>query len=219
MELRPEMNDAPTAMRGRPIDHRGFYVPWFVTAKDENGHWDFRRVDPNRVREAYQRKVCWISGEPLGSYKSFVIGPMCCINRITAEPPVKREIAEWSVRVCPWLSNPQAKRPLLDEGSFRPAPGLMVMDNPGISCIWTIKGDGYQMNRDRLIRLGDPVHVAFYKNKEKASDLEIREALKIGGRRLMDIAEPEGPEAINLLGMYLMEAAATITKFGGVNLR
>lgn len=218
MNLRPEMVDAPGAMHGRPIDHRGFYVPWFVTGKDDRGLWDFTRVDPRRVREGYERQVCFVSGEPLGRYRSFVIGPMCCINRITAEPPVKREVAEWSVRVCPWISNPAARRPEKADGELLTAPGIMIKDNPGICAIWTVERANYRMGRDRLIRLGDPTHLEFYTQKRKATQEEIRKAMVQGAAKLMAIAEPEGEEAIQLLERYLTDFGRMIERVMGFRL-
>jgi hypothetical protein len=35
---------------------------------------------------------------------SFVVGPMCGINRNSAEPPSHKECAQWSARNCPFLS-------------------------------------------------------------------------------------------------------------------
>lgn len=219
MKLRPEMEDAPTAMTGRPVDHRGFYVPWFVTAKTDDGLWDFVRIDPRRIREAYDREICFISGEPLGRYRSFVIGPMCCINRITAEPPSKREIAEWSTRVCPFISNPMAKRPDLEDGTYNAAPGVMIPDNPGVIAIWTVDRHDYTMDRNRIINLGDPSHLAFYTHKREATPDEVRKAMVFGANRLLDMAQQQSAESVQYLEeVYLPRVQQLILKHTGITL-
>jgi hypothetical protein len=42
-------NSMPPRMKQRPVDHRGFPVPWFVTNKTVAGLWDFVHVDPVEV--------------------------------------------------------------------------------------------------------------------------------------------------------------------------
>ena len=83
-----------------PVE-RGYPVPFFVDRVD--GHYDFRVADARKLKLCVMKKLCWICGEPLGRNLTFAIGPMCAINRISAEPPSHRECAEWSARACPFL--------------------------------------------------------------------------------------------------------------------
>ncbi len=189
--LRPDMMDAPHEMRGRPVDHRGFYVPWFVTRKTAEGHWDFAGVDTNRLVECLEKGVCWVSGVPLGKFASFVVGPMCCINRVSAEPPVKRNIAEWSVKVCPFLSRPLAKRPgEAPEGHV--TPGIMVADNPGLEFIWTCKRSEVYRGPEGLFRLGEPDSVTAWTKGRPAEKDEIRQVMEKGYEKLVGIARKHG---------------------------
>ena len=116
----------PPRMRNRPTDHRGFPVPWFVSNKTPAGLWDFVHVDPARLENAYRRGLCTLSGEPLGKFVSFVVGPMCIINRVAAEPPCIPELGKWAAQVCPFLSQPLAKRPKHDAGAEANVPGIML---------------------------------------------------------------------------------------------
>lgn len=192
---RRELHPIPARMRGRPIDHRGYPVPWFVTEKTADGLWDFTVVDKRRRDEAIRRRVCWVSGEPLGRYVAFVLGPMCTINRVAADPPVIPEIAEWSARVCPFLSRPLARRPhYTGQGS---TPGLMVPDNPGLCAVWTTKD--YYCGRDGLFALGDPEVVSWWQRGQRVDDsAEARLIYEERASRLKAMAAEEGPAALAL---------------------
>lgn len=191
--LRPDMAGAPAAMTSRPVDHRGFYVPWFVTRKTEDDLWDFAGIDVRRFHEARLNKICWVSGAPLGKYASFVVGPMCCINRIAGDPPTKREIAEWSAKVCPFLSRPLAKRPSIPEEHV--TGGIMVPDNPGTVAVWTCLTKDIVYDRpSNLFFMGDPTSIEFFHKGEPATKDQTREAMKIGARRIKQMAEQEDRE-------------------------
>ena len=76
MEIRPNIRAImPARMKRRPIDHRGYPVPWFVTVLNDQGQWDFRPVEPYMVRTAIQERRCWICGDPLGKHVAFAVGP------------------------------------------------------------------------------------------------------------------------------------------------
>ena len=100
--------DMPDRIARLPVDARGFPVPEF--AMWYNGVPDFRVIKPGYVRKCIIKNNCWICGERLGVRKAFVIGPMCCINRISAEPPSHRDCALFAAKNCPFLSMPLARR-------------------------------------------------------------------------------------------------------------
>lgn len=193
MELRPDMKDAPRSMTSRPVDHRGFYVPWFVTKKDEQDHWDFQGIDSRRFYEAMDKHLCWVSGQPLGKYVSFVVGPMCCINLVAGDPPTRREEAEWSARVCPFLSRPLALRGPIPEDHV--TGGNMVPDNPGTVAVWTCLKNTVGFNRKtNLFHLPEPTSVEFWHKSERASKEQVKEAMKIGARKIKAMAEEQDQE-------------------------
>src|ERR1041385_5281600 len=106
--LRPGLPELPPKMRALPIDKRGFPVPFFVAMVD--GEPDHRMVEPRAVKVCVEQRRCWICGGQLGVFKSFTVGPMCAINRISAEPPAHFECARYSATACPFLSRPHAHR-------------------------------------------------------------------------------------------------------------
>jgi len=45
-----------------------------------------------------RHKRCWLCGQPLGKFMCFVVGPMCAINKTSAEPPSHRDCALYAVQ-------------------------------------------------------------------------------------------------------------------------
>jgi hypothetical protein len=194
----------PQVMRNRPLDHRGFSVPWFVTEKDENGRWDFVHVHPARFQQAIKEQVCWVSGARLGGEHHFLIGPMCVINRVAADPPVRFDMALWSVRVCPFLSRPLAKRSkeTRDEEAAKAQRGNAILRNPGVTAIYTVKRSKYHIERvpgGYLFRLGKPQRVTWWREGRRATLDEVQHSIETGLPLLQKEAEAEGPEAIEAL--------------------
>lgn len=130
-------NDMPDRIKRLPT-MRGFPVPFFVGTTPQ-GERDFRIADSRKLRDCIRHHLCWVCGEKLGRFKSFVIGPMCGITRTSAEPPSHYECAQYSVKYCPFLSRPNMKRRdhegLKEMGTT--AAGEMIERNPGVSAIWT----------------------------------------------------------------------------------
>src|SRR5258708_35612370 len=127
----------PSRMLSLPIDDRGYVVPWFVDWID--GKPEFRAMDGKKFVRAIKEKLCWVCGERLGRYMTFVAGPMCGINRTSSEPPSHLECAQWSARNCPFLNNPQAIR--REDEDVNPLSksvgGIAIQRNPGVSMLWT----------------------------------------------------------------------------------
>ena len=196
----------PSRLARRPVSERGFPVPWFVSRIE--GKWDFVNVDPRKIRDAHQRKICWLCGERLGVFRCFVIGPMCSINRVSAEPPAHRDCAEYAVRACPFLARPNMRRnDKAHLGNFEDIPGLGIEHNPGATLIWVtkrywpIKAPG-----GTLFQIGDPVEVCWYAEGREATRTEILAAIDKGLPLLRRMAEDEGPEAVRELERYIERA-------------
>jgi hypothetical protein len=183
-------------MGRRPVNERGFPVPWFVSFI--NGKWDFVNLDPRKIIEAYNRKICWLCGEPLGQYKAFAIGPMCSINRVSSEPPSHADCAEYAVKACPFLARPNAKRnaaAALNDGET--VPGIMIQHNPGAVLIWITKtfkpmraGDGV------LFSIGEPTRVSWWAEGRQATRAEIDASIEKGLPFLRKQATRDGPDAL-----------------------
>ncbi len=82
---RTDLPALPRQIRKLPKDARGYPVPWFVAWFD--GKPDFRVVARGKIDTAHLERRCWTCGEPLQKDMTFVIGPMCSINRVSTGPP------------------------------------------------------------------------------------------------------------------------------------
>jgi hypothetical protein len=184
----------PPRLARRPVNNRGFPVPWFATELP-GPDWNFVQIDPRKIVRAHRAKLCWICGEPLGRFVCFVIGPMCSVNRVSAEPPSHRDCAEYAVRACPFLARPRMRR--VEVESFTPPSGLMIEHNPGANLIWVTKS--YKVISDGgggiLFRIGAPVETLWFAEGRKATRAEIDAAFEKGLPILRDLAKREGPEA------------------------
>jgi hypothetical protein len=186
----------PARLARRPVSERGFPVPWFASLVD--GRFDFVNVDPRKIRDAYQRKICWLCGESLGVFRCFVIGPMCSINRVSSEPPAHRDCAEYAVRACPFLARPNARRnDKAHLGTVDDIPGIALEHNPGAVLIWITKRyHPIRVDNGVLFELGDPIEVYWYAEGRPATRAEILAAIAKGLPLLRSMAAEEGPEAV-----------------------
>jgi hypothetical protein len=198
----------PARIAKLPISDQGFPVPWFVPL-DRDGKPVPQAADPTKRMRATRVNLCWCCGEQLGRFKAFVIGPMCAVNRITAEPPSHRDCAEYAIRACPFLRNPRMRRnPTIPESGKLPPPGLMIERNPGVVLLW-ITHD-YRLVGDRrggeLFQIGAPAQVAFYREGRIAKCAEILESIESGMPILRDMARSEGREALADLELQYRKA-------------
>jgi hypothetical protein len=167
-----------------PVDERGYPIPFFVSTLPD-GSRDFRMADPNRRHECIRSKLCWVCGQPLGRFKTFVIGPMCSVNRVSSEPPSHLECADYSVKGCPFLTKPQMVRredEVTDALGKNPG-GEMIRRNPGVTCLWTIAGDYALFGDGRggiLIQVPDPAKVEWFREGRMATRTEVVAALDSG---------------------------------------
>ena len=171
----------PERIAALPRDARGYPVPWFVEWVD--GVPQFPIMSVQKWLTAVSRKRCWVCGEQLGSFLAFVVGPMCGINRTTAEPPSHLECATFSVRACPFLVNPNMKRIENDLTRAGESPaGVMIKRNPGVSLVWVTKD--YRIFDDgsggKLIRIGDAKSISFWKEGRLAMTEEVLASIESG---------------------------------------
>lgn len=193
------MTAIPKRMAGLPLDKHGRLVPWFVAWID--GRPDHRVADQQKFALAIRARLCWLCGEPLGRAKAFVLGPMCAVNRTTAEPPAHRDCATYSVAVCPWLTTPRMNRRTtgLPEDYVDPG-GRMILRNPGAVAVWitpayTVK----RLPNGLLIGVGDPDEVLWYAEGRPASRQEVLDSIDSGMPILREDAEKQGAFAVQQL--------------------
>lgn len=139
----------PRAMRQLPRNTAGYPIPFFVEYVD--GTPDFRIMSGKNLVRAVNESLCWLCGEPLHRTRgngrrpdgTFVAGPMCLVNRNSAEPPSHEACAAWAVRACPFLVNPNRERRSYGvEGLAENIAGISFDRNPGVtglihSTAWT----------------------------------------------------------------------------------
>lgn len=199
--IREFAGGVPERIKVLPLDERGYPIPKFVEWID--GKPDFRIMSAKHLQACIRQNRCWICGEPMGVHKVFVIGPMCCVNRVSAEPPSHFECARFAALNCPFLSKPLAKRRDTSDVNGWSA-GFMIERNPGVSALWFTRryrpfkdGDGV------LFDIGEAERVEFYSHGRRARIEEIRESVTTGLPFLENAARSEGSAALKELDRQL----------------
>jgi len=203
------MTAIPARMAALPRDKHGRPVPWFVLI-DEHGTPDFRVIRAHGIHDAWRFRWCWTCGQPLGRHTAFVIGPMCAVNRVTAEPPSHRECAIYSAVACPFLSTPTMVRRERGLPDHVDPPGVMLLRNPGVAVVWASAG-GWKPFRAGdgsgvLFDVGDPTEVLWFTHGRQATVEEIHASINAGMPALRDVAEKQGPHAVNELNRQVAVA-------------
>jgi hypothetical protein len=196
----------PDKIKRLPISKEGYPTPWF--AATIGGERDFRVADTEKFYAAVKRSLCWVCGQQLGQYKVFVLGPMCVVNRNTAEPPCHLECAEYSAKACPFLTRPRMRRNAADlpEGAKWSESG--IRRNPGAVALWstkTFKTYRNHVDGGTLFEIGDPEKILWFAEGRKATRAEVDESVRTGLPFLEEMAKKEGPEAEVALAKMLRE--------------
>jgi len=186
-KLRSDLPPLTERIRKLPVDERGYPVPFFVAWLD--GKPEFRMADQRKQERCRKHSLCWVCGELLNEPElAFVIGPMCGLNRISAEPPMHKECADWSVRGCPFLNKPNMERREHDKiaGIGSAGGGVMLTRNPGAMILWgtysfhAIQAPNAQGGRGWLWQIGDPSSISFWRAGRPATRAEIIESIESG---------------------------------------
>jgi hypothetical protein len=186
--------EIPDRMRHLPINDQGFPVPYFVPYVD--GLPEFRGFDGEKMAICVRHKRCWLCGEPLGKFMVFVIGPMCAVNRVSAEPPSHRDCAAYAVRACPFLTQPKMRRNEKDmpEDRIEPA-GVGLLRNPGCAVVWVTREFSTFVasggNAGHLIELGPPTEVLWFIEGRMAMRDEALAAMERGIPALREMCAQE----------------------------
>lgn len=206
----------PMSMRSLPVDpdRTYFHVPWFVAWI--NGKPDYRVIAPGKIIQAVKGDLCWLCGQQIGPAKAFVIGPMCSLNRTSAEPPCHVECAEYAVQVCPFMTRPQMKRNEKDlPANKKEMPGFGLKRNPGVVLVWQTRS--YMPFRATageagiLFELGDPLAVSFWAEGRLATREEVLASIDSGLPLLAEMAiEDPLPGAMDELNRRYEAACALL---------
>jgi hypothetical protein len=125
---------------------------------------------------------------------------MCCINRVSSEPPSHYACARFAAKNCPFLTQPMAKRNERDLPKDRHVAGQMIDRNPGVCAIWTT--DSYSrmdVHNGVLFHIGDPTEIEFYAKARPATRAEVDESITTGFPLLEEAAREDGPAGIREL--------------------
>lgn len=185
----------PKRIQSLPIDPKwNLPVPWFV--QWINGKPEFPVMDGKKWVKAVSDELCWICGKPINGPMAFVIGPMCGINRTSAEPPSDLLCALYAAQTCPFLVTPKMKRMDVDHLGTVDAPGIALKRNPGCCAVWITKSyDIIHAPNGPLIRIGEPQQIHWFAEGRKATRDEIMESIESGLPFLQNIAREDGPDA------------------------
>lgn len=193
-KLPPNM---PNRMKGLKRDSAGRPVPFFVEWID--GVPDFRIMSAKNYRRAIMESLCWVCGSRLLKHQgrpigSFVAGPMCLVNRTSAEPPAHADCAEWSAKACPFLNNPAKVRREghMPEGvSLENQAGIMIARNPGVTAV--IESERWSHYRDGggILFTFTPSKVDFFTNGLPATADQIMHSIETGLPALHELALQE----------------------------
>jgi hypothetical protein len=196
--------DEPGRIARLPHNKAGYPVPWFVAWINDEP--DFRVIRRGGIETALRDKLCWTCGVPFQRQedRAFVIGPMCAVNRVSAEPASHLSCAAFSATRCPFLATPQMVRRErhMSSGVKHPA-GEMIRRNPGVALVWVT---GYKSwgtfkdgNGGTLVNVGEPKRVLWFARGREATRAEVLESISSGLPILRDMAEQEGADALGEL--------------------
>lgn len=188
-------------METLPRSARGYPVPWFVAWVD--GEPDFRVIKPDGIKLAAKHGLCWLCGYELGMTATYVSGPMCGINRTSAEPPSHNVCATYAAKACPFLTRPHARRREVGKPEgLAEVPGTMIERNPGVVMLWRGPSVALPFDDGRggtLFRLPDPIRVDWIAEGRDATRAEVVASVESGIPLLRDAAVAEGPDAMAAL--------------------
>lgn len=207
--------DEPGRIARLPENKAGYPVPWFVAWID--GKPDFRVIRPGGIEMALRGKLCWTCGITFlrQEDRAFVIGPMCAVNRVSAEPASHLDCAVFSATHCPFLATPKMVRRErhMPAGTVHPA-GEMIRRNPGVALVWVTGYKSWTAFSDRsngrLFNVGEPKHVRWYARGREATRSEVMASIDSGLPLLREMAEAEGPAAVAELERMHERAVALV---------
>ena len=169
----------PAAIARLPRDKHARPIPWFVLDTDDGP--DFRVIRPNGISIAINGSLCWVCGTKRDIHAAFVIGPMCAVNRTTAEPPSHYACAVYSARVCPFLTTPNMRRRDTNLPPTREMAGEAILRNPGVVAVWrTQQWRPYRVPNGVLFEVGEPTAVSWWAHGRSATGDEVRTSVAEG---------------------------------------
>lgn len=155
----------PRSFRRLRRDHRGMPIPYLMSGISQT------TMSPERFHEIVTKKLCMVCGEKLGNKKWFLGGYRAMVNRLFVDPAMHEECAHYSLKRCPFLSNPVQKY------HKKPSEGATFVDQVAVgvkrAAQVLMRTNGYQV----VIYDGQPMvlanaweHVEFWRRGERLSE-------------------------------------------------
>lgn len=198
------MRDLPSPPRHMvrlPRNPAGYPIVWF--AADGTPDPDFRLIPPGKVEYAIRNRRCWICGLEVSRSATFVIGPMCAVNRTSSEPPSHHDCATYAAMACPFLATPERPRRTSGMEGTVPLAGTSINRNPGVVLLWTSRTYGHYAARGGgvLFDIGTPERVEWYCRGVSATRAEVQASIDSGLPVLEAAAAEDGPVAVAELAL------------------
>lgn len=125
-------------------------VPFCALVKD--GTVDLAQTDPQKWAKCIQGELCWTCGVKLGAYRAFVLSPLFAIRRVSLQPPMHLDCAEWLAQTWPSLQE-------------------------DVWVIWTTKSYRRLTNKkkalDTVLHLGPPTSVSWWSHGAEATRSQV----------------------------------------------
>ncbi|GLH30150.1 hypothetical protein WSS15_28000 [Acetobacter pasteurianus] len=157
----------------------GLPIPKFATWEGDKPNLTVMNRD--FFGTALRNKLCWICGQKMGRFASFVGGPKSTASKCFVEPPMHRDCAEFAMQVCPYLvtGNNERKNKLtpLEEKQHRSAG--TDPDNPIIFGM-SISNDWHFISGENCFFLKNVAEVIWWKHGKLASSKEAEKAVLEG---------------------------------------
>lgn len=172
----------PGPIAALPTDRHHRPIPWFVH-REEDGTPDFRVIRRGGITDALRFNLCWVCGRTRGRHAAFLIGPMCAVNRTSAEPPSHLDCATYSALACPFMANPNmVRRTRGIHPEHLPPAGVAILRNPGIGLVWSSRtwGTFPDPAGHLLFDIGDPTATAWYAEGRPATRAEVLHSIDTG---------------------------------------
>jgi hypothetical protein len=202
--------EMPDRIARLPRDKHKRPIPWFVHIEDD-GTPDFRVIRRGGIEDALRFERCWVCGQQRGRHAAFLIGPMCAVNRTTAEPPSHLECAVYSAQACPFLTTPKMRRRDTGLGGTLNPAGIAITRNPGVGLVWSSRTWGHYLVDGRLgggllFDIGEPTGLSWWAEGRAATQEEVLVSINSGLPSLVEMAEKQGSRAVDQLQVMVSRA-------------
>lgn len=119
----------PAFLSHLKVNDKGYPIPYFVSIV--NGKPDFRLLDARKQVYAVEQKLCAVCGKKLFKWAYyFITGPMGYTNKVSTDPAMHRQCAEYSLQVCPHLYIEKTKRREAGVEHLRAQQEELMLDKP-----------------------------------------------------------------------------------------